>query len=190
MRIFISFFLVIFLVQSCIPIRIAPNIKDYKVTKGKRFKRTLSKRQMFLFEDPKEAGDFYDFVNAKFQLNDILVDEDVPFMIEQKQYFFAFYEVEIPDKNINLIPLALDALLLESNSEPMFVNHYDSRKSNWYIAIEVYSDFEEDCLSEQSLSRDMVLKYLRALKNQYLSTENYNETVFTDKRLFRLWRKV
>ena len=52
------------------------------------------------------------------------------------------------------------------------------RKDNWYIAIEVYTDFEKDCLLENSLSRAAVLKYLRSLKKEYLTTHNYNETVF------------
>ena len=52
------------------------------------------------------------------------------------------------------------------------------RSDNYYIAIEVYSDLEVDCLHVKSLSREVVLKYLRALKNEYLSTHNYNEVVF------------
>jgi len=166
--------------QSCIPLRIAPTIKDYKVTSGKRFKKSLSKRQMFLFEDPKDSNEFYDFVNTKFQLNDTLVYDDVPFKIKQNQYFFAFYEVEIPDKSINLLPLLMDGILHNSDMDTMFEEVYTSRKGNWYIAIEVYSDNEKDCLVETSLSKEEVLKYLRTLKNQYLSTHNYNETVFKD----------
>jgi hypothetical protein len=59
----------LFLFQACIPLRIAPSIDDYKIAKGKKFKRSLSKRQMFIFEDAKEAEEFYHFVNTKFQLN-------------------------------------------------------------------------------------------------------------------------
>lgn len=135
---------------------------------------------MFLFEDPKEAGEFYDFVNTKFKLNDTLVYDDVLFKINEQQFFFAFYEVEIPDKRINIAALLVDVILIHSEMDPMLENQYSSRKGNWYIAIEVYNDFEKDCLVEESLSRAMVLKYLRALKNQYLATANYNETVFKD----------
>jgi len=52
------------------------------------------------------------------------------------------------------------------------------RSDNWYLALEVYNDLEPDCLDETSLSRQSVLKYLRALKKEYLATHNYNETVF------------
>ena len=175
---------VLFLLQSCIPLRIAPKIEDYKITKGKKFKRSLPKRQMFIFEDAKEAEQFYNFVNLKFQLEHSKVYDDVPFEIDAKQYFFAWYEVEIPDKSINLLPVFFDLFLnvaLGNEDMESYVSDDDntySRKGNWYLALEVYSDSEPDCLAETSLSREAVLKYLRALKKEYLVTHNYNETVF------------
>lgn len=164
--------------QSCIPIRIAPNIKDYKITKGKKFKRSLPKRQMFVFEDPKDANEFYNYVNTKFQLNDIDVYDNVPFIVAQKQYFFSFYEVDIPDKTVNLFPLAVDALLQRSELDPIMDGLYETRKGNWYIAIEVYSDTEHDSLDESSSSSSVILAYLRLLKNEYLASHNYNEVLF------------
>ncbi|GAB5473159.1 MAG: hypothetical protein Mars2KO_12580 [Maribacter sp.] len=174
----------VFLIQSCIPLRIAPTIEDYKLTRGKKFKRSLSKRHMFIFEDPKEAGHFYDYVNTKFDLNHEDVYDDVPFKIDSSTFFFAFYEVEIPDKTLSLGPLMLDLVLnaaLDNEDPERYVSNESSdmiRRDNWYIAMEVYSDAEKDCLQEESLSKELVLKYLRALKNEYLSTHNYNETVF------------
>ncbi len=170
--------LVLFTLQSCIPLRIAPKIEDYKITKGKSFKRSLSKRQMFIFEDAKEAEKFYNFVNIKFQLDDKNVYDDVPFEIGGQQYFFAWYEIEIPNKSINLLPIVTDIALAAADMDTAFKDYYGSRKGNWYLAIEVYNDLEPDCLTETSLSRESVLKYLRALKKEYLATHNYNETVF------------
>lgn len=177
---------ILFLVQSCIPLRIAPKIDDYKITKGRKFKRSLSNRQMFIFEDAKDAEQFYNFVNIKFQLEDTNVYDDVPFEIDSKQYFFAWYEIEISDKSLNFIPVAFDLFLnvaLGNEDMESYVSDEDntfSRKGNWYLALEVYNDWEPDCLAETSLSRDAVLKYLRALKKEYLATHNYNETVFKD----------
>lgn len=164
---------------SCIPIRIAPNIKDYKLTKGKRFKRALPKKTMFVFEDPKDANEFYNYINTKFQLDDYYVEVQVPFEVRGVVYYFSFYEVEIPTKTINLVPLALDVILNKSaDMDPMFDELHTSRTGNWYIAVEVFRDNEKDCLSESSVSRDVVLPYLRELKNEYLATNNYNEVVF------------
>lgn len=184
MRIVVSVVVAVFLFNSCIPLRIAPDIDDYKITKGKSFKKGLPKREMFVFEDPKEADEFYDYVNIKFQLNNENVYDDVPFEINTQTYFFSFYEVEIPDKTINLFPVVLDvfvnAALGNEDVEPVFSDDENgvTRNGHWYIAIEAYSDHEKDCLKVGSLSREVVLNYLRALKKEYISTHNYNETVF------------
>ncbi|MBC6997575.1 hypothetical protein [Cytophaga sp. FL35] len=176
--------LFVFVISSCIPVRVAPSIKDYKVTKGKRFKKGLSKRNFFVFEDPKKANEFYDYVNTKFQLKGFNVQDDVPFIIGQDQYYFAFYEVSIPNKTLNLAPTIFNvavsrALALEDNEE--FVPAEEIiRKDRWYIAKEVYSDMQTDCLMKDSFSKESVLAYLRALKDEYLTTHNYNETLFRD----------
>lgn len=174
----ITFIGILFLLYSCIPLRIAPSIDDYKITKGKKFKRGLPKREMFIFEDPKDANQFYNYVNIKFELGDEDVYDDVPFKINGQQYFFSFYEVEIPTKTINLIPLVIDGLLDSADMGPFLEDAHASRVGNWYIAIEAYTDFEQDCLQQNSLSREVVLKYLRTIKQEYLSTYNYNEVVF------------
>ena len=173
-----------FLLSSCIPLRIAPNIPDYRITKGESFKKDLPKREMFVFEDPKDANHFYNYVDTKFQLNNENVYDDIPFIIDDQQFFFSFYEVEIPDKTINLFPVVLDvftnAALGNDEMDPIFSggDAAYSRIGNWYIAIEVYSDLEKDCLQINSLSRQAVLEYLRTLKKEYLSTHNNNEVVF------------
>ncbi len=79
-----------------------------------------------------------------------------------------------------MLDLVLNAALDNEDPERYVSNESSDmiRRDNWYIAMEVYSDAEKDCLQEESLSRELVLKYLRALKNEYLSTHNYNETVF------------
>lgn len=166
------------LLQSCIPIRIAPNIPDYKVIKGRKFKKSLPKRQMFIFQDPKPANQFYAYINTKFQLQDINVFDDVPFSIDGKQYFFSYYEVEIPDKTLNLLPIAVDVALLRADYDPLLEHRHQTRKGNWYIAIETYSDTENDCLNEGSPSHQPVTEFLRLLKNEYLATHNYNEVLF------------
>ena len=177
-RILLQLFCLTFLI-SCIPIRIAPNFREYKLTKGKRFKRGLPKKTMFIFEDPKDADEFYNYINTKFELNNYLVDVEVPFEVNGNSFFFSFYEVEIPTKTINLIPLVLDGVLSQTTEmDPVFDEIHTSRIGNWYIAIEVFSHTEEDCLHESSVSREVVLPYLRELKKEYLATHNYNEVVF------------
>ena len=172
------------IIHSCIPIRIAPKIDDYKIVKGKRFRRGLPKKTVFVFEDPKDADEFYNYVNTKYGLQDYYVDVQVPFEMDGNQYYFSFYEVEIPNKALNLFPFVFDAAFSAAvgneEVEPILSDDVESviRVGSWYIAIEVFSNTEKDCLKEDAISRDKVLTYLRELKNEYLSTQNYNELVF------------
>lgn len=166
--------------SSCIPTRISPTIKDYKITKGKKFKRQLPKRQLFIFEDPKLENEFYNYINIKYSLNDIDVWLDVPFLIKDKEFLFSFYEVEIPTKTVNLLPLAIDGVLYNAEFDPVMDNHYETRKGNWYIAIEVYDQNYKDCLTADFEYRKDIIEYLELLKNEYLATSNYNEVTFKD----------
>lgn len=59
MKRFIMFVGLFIVTLLCIPLRIAPTIKDYKVTQRKKFKKSLPKRYMFHFPDPKPANQFY-----------------------------------------------------------------------------------------------------------------------------------
>lgn len=161
------------ILQSCIPLRIAPKIDSHKVTKGKKFKRSLPKRQMFIFEDPKDVNHFYKFVDTKFNLDNQKVYDDVPFRLSGEQYFFSFYEVEIPTKVLNIGALFADVLLMQTGNDTMFEDQHTQRDGHWYIAVEVYSDNENDCLDEDSLFREAVLSYLTTLKEEYLTSNEY-----------------
>lgn len=90
---------------------------------------------MYIFEDPKQANEFYNYINIKYSLNDVDVWLDVPFTIEDKDFLFSFYEVEIPTKTVNLVPLSIDGVLHTAELDPVMGNLYETRKGNWYIAI-------------------------------------------------------
>ncbi|PIB30438.1 hypothetical protein [Maribacter sp. 4G9] len=170
--------ILLLLSTSCIPIRIAPSIKNYSITKGKKFKKQLPKRQMFIFEDPKSANEFYNYINTKYSLNDFDVWLDVPFVVDGKEFLFSFYEVEIPTKTVNLVPLAIDGVLHSAEIDPVMDTLYETRKGNWYIGIEVYDANDKDCLVEDFEYRKDIIEYLALLKNEYLATHNYNEVLF------------
>ncbi|MEP0214661.1 MAG: hypothetical protein ABJD66_15695 [Cellulophaga sp.] len=181
-----NLFLVVILafVQSCIPLRVSPNIEDYKIAKGKNFKRGLTKHQVFIFEDPKDESEFYNYVYVKYQLYNTDVFYNVPFFINDVPYYFSFYEVEKKDKSIDLFTPTLGVLVnraIGSNDNPSDLFNEQPRiriDGNYFIAINVTDDDGKDCLDENSLSRPLVLNYLRALKKEYLATHNYNELLF------------
>ena len=53
------------LLSSCIPVKIAPKIEKDKVMLAKRFKRQLPRDHAYIFKDPKEADEFYNYINTK-----------------------------------------------------------------------------------------------------------------------------
>ena len=61
--------LLAFFTFSCIPLQIAPNIDGAKIYKGKKFKKQLPKQHVYVFEDPKDANEFYTYINAKFDID-------------------------------------------------------------------------------------------------------------------------
>lgn len=166
-----------FLFSSCIPLRIAPNIKTDKVMVAKKFKRKLSKRHAFIFEDPKDANEFYNYVNTKYELNFHDVEWNVPFDVDGEVFYFSFYEVEIPTKTLNLLPIFLDVTLKSVDSDPIFDDAYMSRNGNWYLAITVADNEMNDCLKENYVKQEAILKYLKTMREEYLNTYNYLEAL-------------
>ncbi|WP_233267608.1 hypothetical protein [Algibacter sp. L1A34] len=162
---------------SCIPVRIAPTIKTDKVMVAKKFKRKLPKRQAFIFEDPKNSNEFYNYVNTKYELQHQDVEFNVPFKVDGQLLYFSFHEVEIPNKTFNLIPVILDAKLDHEGYDPLFEDSYTSRQGNWYIVITVNDEAMNDCLKPNNLYKASVLKYLKQMRLEYLNTSNYLEAL-------------
>lgn len=178
---YIYFLGFIFLITSCIPLRIAPNIDNHKITVGKKFKRSLPKEHVFIFEDPKDADEFYYYINAKFDLNNIDVEYNVPLEIDGVTYYLSFYETEVPTKTVNLLPMAVDLATRESNFQTDFSGSYTSRTGNWYIALSVTDDNIVNSLEPLYPFRQFVVDYLEELRLEYLSTHDYSHLAFKKK---------
>ncbi len=167
-----------FIFFSCIPLRIAPKIEGDKLMIAKKFKRKLPRQNALIFEDPKDTNEFYNYINTKYALNDQDVAWNVPFIIDNEEFFFSFYETEIPTKTINLIPIVINAELEEKGHDPLLEDAEFSRIGNWYLALTVSDSTMGDCLDPNYKSREKVLKYLQDLKTEYLNTNNYLEAWF------------
>lgn len=173
-----TLFIFTLLFHSCIPIRIAPTIEGDKIMLGKKFKRNLPKQYAFIFEDPKDANEFYHYINTKYQRNHENVEWNVPFTLDKEEFFLSFRETEIPTKTINLIPILIDAKLDERGHDPILEENYASRTGHWYIALTVLDLNMKDCLHPDSQNRTQIEQYLRNLRIEYLSTSNYVDVLF------------
>lgn len=168
---FLTFFLV-----GCIPLSFAPNIKTDKVKIAKRFKRNLPKQYAFIFEDPKEADEFFDYLNTKYQLPGI--DRKIPIWISMKPYIMNFYERKRTDSSLNLIPIFADGVISAKTDQTFFDAFYTIKDEKWYVVITITDLNGKDGLAPKYPKRDTVVSFLRALKKEYLNTANYMEAYF------------
>ena len=162
---------------SCIPVKIAPTIEGDKIMVAKKFERKLPKQYSLIFEDPKEANEFYSFINTKYQLDHVNVENNVAFKIENQPFYFSFYETNKDTKTINLVPILVDAKRDANGSDPLFSDMHTSRKGKWYLVL-IATDYDSnDCLNPKHPDSKIVKKYLRNLRVEYLNTSNYIESM-------------
>lgn len=167
-------------ISSCIPLQIAPQIKEDKIKVGKKFKKSLPKTNTYIFKDPKDADEFYNYINIKYDLNHQLVDDEVPIEINNDMYYFSFYEVEKGTSGINLIGLVLDKTLENENFNPLFDRDgYVVRASDtWYIALTVIDKDKNDVLDPNHDKRADIVEFLKSMRTEYLTTTNYYDAYF------------
>jgi hypothetical protein len=165
------------LIVNCIPLKFAPKIDDYKITIAKKFKRNLPRQYAFVFEDDKEADEFYNFINMKFDLGHENVELNVPIVVNNQTYFMSFHEREKTSEVVNLVPIVIDGVLDSEGYDPVFENAYSSRNSHWYILITVMDSEFNDCLSPSFVNQKEVISSLQLLKKEYQSTHHYVEAL-------------
>jgi len=166
------------LFTSCIPLKVAPKIKEDKLIVAKKFKRTLPKKHSYVFEDPKDANEFYNYINTKYELNHENVQNNVPVLINGYQYFLTFHEIERVTKTVNLIPLVVDASLDSKGYSPILEDVYSTRTGNWYIVLTVSDSKLNDCLDPNYGDREVIIEYLKKERLEYLATTNYFDALF------------
>ncbi|WP_299126192.1 hypothetical protein [uncultured Winogradskyella sp.] len=168
-------------ITSCIPVKIAPKFDGHKVMAAKKFKRKLPNETSFIFRDTKNAEEFYTYIDKKFKLNDANVDSNLPFEIDGQTLYLSYLEAEREDKNYNLGLALVDAKRESNGNDPLFEDNYVNRTGYWYIIINVYDNNLKNCLKDDHPLKSKTIKYLENLMNEYLTTQNYEELLFTKK---------
>ena len=107
--------------------KIAPHIKGEKIANAKKIKKDLTNCYGLSFEDTKNAAEFYNIMNAKYDLNHTNVESNIPITIRNKIYYLSFFERESTTKTVNLIPFAGDAALSAKANNPILDGLYTSR---------------------------------------------------------------
>jgi hypothetical protein len=124
----------------------------------------------FIFNDPKDAYEFYDYINIVFELNHQSVDRDVPFDISDQQFYFSFYEAERSTNFVNLVPIVVDAKLEQEGIGPLLESSYTSRNGQWYIIMTVFDEGGNDALHPKHAMQKPVKAYLNTLRKKLFET--------------------
>ncbi|BAO77219.1 hypothetical protein [Winogradskyella sp. PG-2] len=175
--------LVFFAITSCIPVKVAPKFKkqDYKIMVAKKFQRKLPRETSFIFKDPKNADEFYYYINKKYDLNNNDVGLNTPFQLNGETFYLSYHEVGKDDETANIGLALVDLVLSEKAGLTVFEDNYSSRKGHWYLIITVYDEDVRNCLLDNHPKKSSIIQYLKDLKQEYLSTQNYEELLLAKK---------
>ena len=167
--------LITLLSYSCIPLKVAPDIADGKVYAPKKFKKQLPKQHTYVFNDPKDANEFYNYVNAKFQIVYDDATGNIPITMNDKTYYLTFYEVERDTKTVNLVPILVNSAMENKGYTPAFEEAEVTRVGYWYVALTISDTALGDALDPNYKDHKEVLQYANHMRNEYLTTVEYIE---------------
>ncbi len=163
------------LITSCIPVKNAPEIKDYKIVVAKRFNKDLPRKYAFVFEDEKQADEFYRFLYWKLGRINADIEVNLPLQVGETTFYMSFHERPRRSFVVNLIPLFIDAVLISQDQGPMLEEAYAWEGESWYILITVADAALEDCLNPTYPRQQEVVATLKKLKDEYENTHHYVE---------------
>jgi hypothetical protein len=169
--------ILLFCITSCIPIKIAPQIKEDKIKIGKKFNKGLPKNYTYIFKDPKAADEFYNYINIKYDLKHNMVDDRVPIWIDKRLYRVSFFEVGKNTRILNLAGFVFDKVMEQENI-PLGIGSeiHVLGRDNYYIALEVLDYEGNDALHPKHKNNEVIVKYLKDMRQQYLTTYNYYDS--------------
>ncbi|XLS29248.1 hypothetical protein ACJD0Z_00160 [Flavobacteriaceae bacterium M23B6Z8] len=152
-------FLILLLSFSCVTIKKAPEIEDYKVLDGRQFqKRNFTDRTAFVFQNDLKMVDFRGFLADKYELSSFKSTARIPVEIDNISFELFVFTPEIKQQKINFI-----GAIINKNPEDVTIDEetYD------YVGISVSREDDLDCLSENSIYHNLVRRYLENLKDEY-----------------------
>lgn len=167
-------------IVSCVTVKKAPKIETFKIEKGNDFSKELPPVPMFVFEDPKDAYDFYDYVNVKYDMRDKEVGFNVPVEITGDTLYLTYYEIERETQKVNILGRVTNEVIKKTldSDEGLESIARDQRTGTWYIGITARDEMWSSALNESHALSESVINYLEEMRQEYLRTHNYNELRF------------
>lgn len=158
---FLASFIFLFSVSSCGIHKTKYIIDDYVLVNNA--KNILGNKGLtaYVFENNKKILPFQEFAVNHFKLS-TYNQKEIPFTYNNNNFILHIYDVDEINKYINTSDFALKNQIPNASK----VNNLSD-----FIVLSVVNDKNEDCLQDQSLYQNMILKYLKNLKEEYLKND-------------------
>lgn len=157
----LSVFLLFFIVLSCGIAKQKYVIDDYTIVPNAKEIIGNKGLHAFVFENNKKILPFQQFIVNKYKLNSYQ-EKEFWITIDAEKYKLIVYDNDEVMKYINTNDFML------ANQDPDVVNI--GSKAD-FIAISMINSRNEDCLEEGSLYENIAIKYLKQLKEEFLSND-------------------
>lgn len=154
-------FLLLFIFLSCGIAKQKYVIEDYTIVPNAKEIIGNKGLNAFVFENNKKIIPFQQFLVNKFKLNSYQ-EKEIWVTIEGDKYKIILYDNDELEKYINTSDFTV------ANQNPDVVNVGSPVD---FIAISMISSRNEDCLAEGSLYENIAVKYLKQLKDEFLSND-------------------
>jgi len=154
-------FLLLFIILSCGIARQKYVIEDYTIVPNAKEIIGNKGLNAFVFENNKKIIPFQQFLVNKFKLNSFQ-EKEIWVTIEGDKYKIILYDNDELEKYINTSDFTV------ANQNPDVVNVGSPVD---FIAISMISSRNDDCLAEGSLYENIAVKYLKQLKDEFLSND-------------------
>jgi hypothetical protein len=131
---------------------LVPNAKEIIGNKG---------LTAFVFENNKRILPFQQFLANRFNLQ-TYNQREIPFVINEQRFTLYVYDADETIKYINTFDFVLKEQIPDSSK---MGNQSD------FIVLSVTNNRNEDCLKDGSLYQNMVIKYLKNVKEEYFRND-------------------
>lgn len=144
---------------SCIPVKTNQTIADYHILNPLPNKLNEKSRDgVFIFENHHMSGSFQSFLVEKLNPTNKKENRDFNATIEGTKFIISVLDQREMETYIDLTDVFI------KSAKPGLVKTGDEKS---YVAITVKTPNGEDCLKNNSLYQNIVLKYLKSLKQEY-----------------------
>ncbi len=160
--------------QNCVTISKPPKVVNSSIVNGKKLRKLkLPKTNLFIFKNPKKMIHFRNFLAKKYQLENYKFADEIPFQVEDTNFIMKVHTPEFTTSTYNLITAFIDHTTQDCSQEEENDEHITRTEYN-YVAIAVYNNYENDCLSTTSMFYNIVIPYIKKLSQSYLYTYENN----------------